>query len=75
MLLNDWERDLLNGVYKKSYEIGVGLVTVTHTDGTTSQYDQILYEANRMENGFLTMETSDHDVFHVCNPRSWIVTY
>lgn len=60
------------------YRIGTGNVVVWRLDGTWRTFENIRYEANRMENGFLVMETDNRwnpIVYHVANVDWWEVSY
>ncbi len=50
-------------------------VVVTFKDGTVDTYADIRFEANRMRDGFLEMETYGGEIFHVVDARHWQVTY
>jgi hypothetical protein len=61
-----------------AYPVGVGTVEVTLNDGSTHNFANVRYEANRMENGFLVMETNhrwEPRVYHVPNVISWEIVY
>lgn len=62
-----------------NYPIGTGNILVTRLDGTTKFFEAIIYDGNRMENGFLVMETDDsivsESVYHVANVDYWEVIY
>lgn len=62
----------------KDYPVGTGDIVVHRLDGTWTTFENVRYDANRMENGFLVMET-DHRwnprVYHVANVDFWEVIY
>lgn len=58
--------------------IGTGTIEVTRLDGSTARFEEVRYDANRMENGFLVMETHHRwnpRVYHVANVSHWEVIY
>ncbi len=52
------------------------ITVVTFKDGHKHEFANINFDANRMEDGFLTMETHNGDaIYHVIDALYWEVVY